>query len=146
MAKSTAKTVSAYLKELPADRRAVISAVRDVILANLPDGYRETMNWGVICYEIPLERYARTYNDRPACYAALAAQKNYNAVYLMGIDGPKQKLLAEAFRKIGKKMDMGKSCLRFKKLEDIPLETVGKLIASVQPDAFIAWMEAAHRK
>lgn len=146
MAKSAATTVAAYLKELPADRRAVIAAVRDVIVRNLPKGYEETMNWGMICYEIPLERYPDTYNKQPACYASLAAQKNHYAVYLTGIDDAKRKQLADAFGKLGKKMDMGGSCLRFKKLEDLPLDTVGKLIASTKPEELIERMEAAHRK
>lgn len=146
MVKSAATTVSAYLKELPAERRAVISAVRDVIVRNLPKGYEETMNWGMISYQIPLESYPDTYNKQPACYASLAAQKNHYAVYLMGIDDAKRKLLADAFKKLGKKMDMGGSCLRFKKLEDIPLDTVGKLIASTKPAELIERMEAAHGK
>lgn len=146
MVKSAATTVSAYLKELPAERRAVISAVRDVIVRNLPKGYEETMNWGMICYEIPLSRYPDTYNKQPACYASLAAQKNHYAVYLMGIDDAKRKLLADAFKELGKKMDMGGSCLRFKKLEDIPLDTVGKLIKSTKPAELIERMESAHRK
>jgi hypothetical protein len=146
MARSEAKTVAAYLKELPADRRAVIAKVRDVIVRNLPDGYRESMNWGMISYEIPLEDFPDTYNKQPACYAGLAAQKNHYAVYLMGMDAGKRKLLDDAFGKIGKKMDMGGSCLRFKTLEDIPLGAVGKLIASMPPEELIERMKASRRK
>ena len=76
MASSKATTVAAYLKGLPADRRKVVSAVRDVVLKNLPKGYREGMNWGHITYEVPLERYPDTYNGQPLCYVGLAAQKN----------------------------------------------------------------------
>jgi hypothetical protein len=140
---SKAKTVAAYLKELPAERRAVVSAVRDVVVKNLPKGYRESMAFGMITYDLPLERYRNTYNGQPLCYAALAAQKNHYSLYLMTAYGdPKQeKALKAAFGKAGKKLDMGKSCVRFKKLDDLPLEAIGKLIASVPPDAYIARYE-----
>src|SRR4029078_6325705 len=83
MARSTASTVDEYLASLPEERRAVISAVREVVLRNLPAGYQETMNWGAISYEVPLERYPTTYNGQPLSFAALAAQKNHYALYLM---------------------------------------------------------------
>ena len=83
--RSDAQTVEAYLAELPDDRRAAISAVREVILENLPDGYEESMNWGMIAYEVPLSTYPDTYNGQPLSYAALASQKNHMAVYLSGI-------------------------------------------------------------
>lgn len=147
MARSDAKTVTAYLKELPAERRAVIAAVRGVILKNLPKGYVETMNWGMISYEIPLERYPDTYNKQPLSYAGLAAQKNFYAVYLLGVNGnpAREKVLADAFKKLGKRMDMGKACLRFKSLDDLPLETIGKLIASMPPEELIEMMEASRK-
>ena len=85
MVRSRSTTVEEYLEELPEDRRVVIAAVRKVILKNLPKGYQETMNWGMISYEIPLERFPKTYNKQPLLYAALAAQKNYFAVYLMTV-------------------------------------------------------------
>jgi len=85
MVSSDAATVDQYLAELPDDRRAAISAVRNVILANLPDGYEETMRWGMISYEIPLARYPDTYNGQPLSYAALVSQKRHMAVYLNGI-------------------------------------------------------------
>jgi hypothetical protein len=131
MASSTATTVEQYLEELPDDRRAVIAAVRKVITKNLPAGYQETMNWGMIAYEVPLERFPKTYNGQPLMYAALAAQKNHYAVYLISIyaDGKPAGWFAEEFRKAGKKLDMGKSCVRFRKVEDLPLETIGRAIA-----------------
>ena len=84
MVSSKAQTVPEYLAELPAERRAVIAAVRKVVRKHLPKGYVEAMNWGMICYEIPLKRYPITYNKQPLSYAALAAQKNNYALYLMG--------------------------------------------------------------
>ena len=147
MAKSGAATVAGYLSELPAERRAVLAAVRAVVRKNLPAGYRETMNWGLICYEIPLTRYPNTYNGQPLCYAGLAAQKNHNALYLTDVyqDPSQAKRLKDGFRKAGKKVDMGKSCLRFQKLEDLELEVIGEIISRTPPDTFIARYEASRR-
>jgi hypothetical protein len=148
MVRSRAATVEEYLEELPADRRAVVAAVRDVVVRNLPAGYREGMNWGMIAYEVPLERYPNTYNGQPLLYAALAAQKNYFALYLMAAyESTKQGIrLREEFKKAGKKLDMGKSCLRFKKLDDLPLDVIGRAIAATPPEALIAACEAARRR
>ncbi|MDQ3698390.1 MAG: DUF1801 domain-containing protein [Gemmatimonadota bacterium] len=147
MVSNPATTVKDYLAALPPERRAVVSAVRDVVRRNLPAGYQETMNWGMISYEIPLERYPTTYNKQPLAYAALAAQKNYYALYLMGAyaDPVQDRLLKEEFKRAGKKLDMGKSCLRFRKLEDIPLDVIGRIIASTPPDEMIARYEESRR-
>ncbi len=143
MVQSKAATVSEYLKELPDDRRAVVAAVRKVIRRNLPAGYREAMNWGVITYEIPLKRYPNTYNGQPPTYIALAAQKNHFALYLMTAYGDSDLAawLKDEFRKAGKKLDMGKSCLRFRKLEDLPLDVIGQFTAKVTPEQYIARCE-----
>ena len=148
MKASSVTTVDDYLGELPEDRREVVSAVRKMVLKNLPKGYSESVSWGMISYEIPLERYPDTYNKKPLCYVALAAQKNYYALYLMGAYAkPGQtEALAAAFAKAGKKLDMGKSCLRFKKLEDLPLDAVGKVIASLPPDEMIEYARTARAK
>ena len=148
MASSAAKTVDQYLNELPAERREVISTVREVIRKNLPRGYQETMNWGMISYEIPLDRYPTTYNGQPLMYAALAAQKNHYAVYLISMyqDGAPTGWFAEEFRKAGKKLDMGKSCVRFKRLEDLPLETIGKAIRGTSPEKLIEIYETSRGK
>ena len=147
MAKSGAATVADYLRQLPAERRAVLADVRAVVRANLPAGYREAMNWGLICYEIPLARYPNTYNGQPLCYAALAAQKRHNALYLTDVyqDPSQARRLKDGFRKAGKKLDLGKSCLRFRKVEDLELETIGAIIARTPPDTFIARYEASRR-
>jgi hypothetical protein len=148
MATSKAATVEEYLAELPAERRDVVSKMRALVTRNLPKGYNETMNWGMICYGIPLSRYPDTYNGEPLGYVALAAQKNYYALYLTVpyMDPEQAKQLAEAFKRAGKKMDMGKSCLRFKKLDDLPLDAIGRLIASTPPETLIAHHEAGHAK
>lgn len=148
MTRSTATSVDAYLEELPADRRAVVASVRDVILAHLPAGYQESMNWGMISYEIPLARYPDTYNGQPLAYAALAAQKNYFALYLMGayMEPRQDEWLRQEFEKTGRKLDMGKSCVRFRTLDDLPLDVIGRVIASRPPDELIAAYEASRRK
>jgi hypothetical protein len=147
MAKSGSATVAGYLRELPAERRSVLAAVRAVVRKNLPAGYRETMNWGLISYEIPLARYPDTYNGQPLCYAGLAAQKNHNALYLTDVyqDPAQAERLKDGFRKAGKKLDMGKSCLRFKKLDDLELEVIGDVISRTPPETFIARYEASRR-
>ncbi|HEX8317951.1 DUF1801 domain-containing protein [Longimicrobium sp.] len=148
MASSKAATVEEYLQELPEDRREVVSTVRDVILRNLPDGYTETMAWGMITYGIPLERYPTTYNGQPLGYVALAAQKNSYSLYLLGayMDPAQEEALLEAFRREGKKLDMGKSCVRFKKTADLPLDDIGQLIAATTPEQFIARYEASRAR
>ncbi len=144
MASIVARTAGEYLEQLPPERRRVISAVRDVIRKNLPAGYREAPGYGMLTYTIPLERYPETYNGQPLCFAALAAQKNHYALYLMDVyQNPDQvKLLESAFERIGKRLDMGKSCLRFQRLEDLPLDAIGEIIAARSVDSFITSYEA----
>ena len=138
MVQTKEKTVKGYLASLPEDRRSVIEHVRKVVRKNLPKGYVETINWGMICYEIPLAYYPETYNKQPLCYAALAAQKNYYSLYLPYYhDATLAKALREGFRKLGKKPNIGKCCVRFKKIDDIPLDVIAKLIAYSTPDEFI---------
>jgi len=143
--RSTAKTVSEYLKSLPEDRQRLISQLRRVIIKNLPKGFVETMNWGMICYEVPLEKYPDTYNGQPLMYAALASQKNYTSMYLMSlycIPGMQERF-EKAFVKAGKKLNMGVSCVRIKKIEDIPLDVVGKVIASPTMKKYIESVDKA---
>ena len=148
MAKSKAATVDEYLAELPEDRRAALAEVREVVLRNLPAGYVETMSWGMIGYEIPLERYPKTYNGQPLMYAALGSQKNYCAVYLMGVygDGEQARRFKEEFKRAGKKLDMGKSCVRFRTADDLALDAVGEVIAGTTPEQYIAIYEASRER
>ena len=148
MAVSKAPTVTAYLTSLPPERRKVIAAVRSVIRKNLPAGYKESMGYGMICYSVPLSRYPGTYNGQPLCYAALAAQKGYCSLYLMGVygDAAQAKAFREGFKKAGKKLDMGKSCVRFKTTDDLALDVIGRAIAATPVDDFIASYERAHRR
>jgi uncharacterized protein YdhG (YjbR/CyaY superfamily) len=137
--KSKAKTVAEYLEEMPPDRREAIEKVRETILKNLPEGYQEAMNWGMITYQVPLEVYPDTYNKQPLMYAALANQKNHMAVYLTGIymDQDLNQEFEEAYKKTGKRYDVGKSCVRFKKLDDLPLPLIGESIKAMEMDDFI---------
>jgi hypothetical protein len=148
MVTTKASTVQAYLDELPEERRAVVAAVRDLIVRNLPRGYQETMNWGMISYEIPFERYPDTYNGQPLSYLALAAQKNHYALYLMCVYGcaKKQAWLQTEFKKAGKKLDMGKACLRFRKLDDLPLDVIGQVVAGTPPEQYIAAYESMRKR
>ena len=148
MASSKAATVDEYLEELPPERRAIVASVRDLVRRNLPEGYRETMSWGMISYELPLERYPNTYNKQPLGYAALAAQKNNYTLYLNCVyqNDKQRKWLEREFQKAGKKLDMGKSCLHFKRLEDLPLDVIAQAIASTPPDKYIEQYEASRKK
>ena len=148
MASSKAKTVDDYLTELPEQRRAVVSAVRDLVNRHLPPGYVEAMSWGMISWEVPLSRYPDTYNRQPLAYVALAAQKQYYALYLMACyaNSTQDVTLRNAYVDAGKRLDMGKSCLRFKALDDLLPEVVGGVIASTPVDAHIAQYEASRAR
>jgi len=148
MVSSTASTPQAYLAELPPERAALIGRVRDLVNANLPDGYVERMSWGMIAWELPLERYPDTYNGQPLVYAALAAQKNHNALYLSCVhasEGRTQRL-RDGYAAAGKKLDMGKSCIRFRKAEELAEDVLAGAIRSVPVEAFIADHEAGRKR
>jgi len=141
---SDATTIQEYLSDLPPERREALERVRKTIRENLPDGYEEVINWGMITYQVPLETYPDTYNGKPLMYAALANQKNHMAVYLIGcyLTEENREEFEQAYRETGKRMDMGKSCVRFRKLEDLPLELIGQTIASLEVPEFIAEFQA----
>ena len=142
MASSAAATVAQYLAELPPERRAVVARMRDLVLANLPAGYEEGMDFGMMVWFVPLARYPDTYNGHPLGYAALAAQKHYYALYLSTYMSQEHMTAFErAFADAGKRMDMGKSCLRFKALEELPLDVVAREIGRTSPDELIALYE-----
>lgn len=145
--RSEAQTVDEYLAELPDDRRIAIETVRDTILANLPAGFEEVMNWGMITYQVPIETFPDTYNGKPLMYAALASQKNHMAVYLTSVyslPGQAEEFEA-AYRATGKRYDMGKSCVRFRKLDDLPLELIGETIAAIDLETFVTDVEDARQ-
>jgi uncharacterized protein YdhG (YjbR/CyaY superfamily) len=143
---SKAATVQEYLDELTPERREQIEAVRAVILENLPEGYEEVMNWGMIAYQVPLEVYPDTYNKKPLMYAALASQKNHMAVYLTGIymDDQAREEFEAAYRATGKRYDVGKSCVRFRNIENLPLPLIGDSIAATPMEEYIEQVKAVH--
>ncbi|MCK4894908.1 MAG: DUF1801 domain-containing protein [Calditrichia bacterium] len=145
---SDAKTVEQYISELPAGRKEAIKQVRQTILENLPRGYEEAMNWGMISYEVPLVTYPDTYNKKPLMYAALASQKNHMAVYLSGIyiNEKVRQNFETAYKATGKRFDVGKSCVRFRKLDDLPLELIGEAIASVSVEEFVKRTKEVHAR
>lgn len=137
---SDATSVEAYLEQLPADRRQALEAVRAVILENLPAGYVEVMNWGMISYEVPLAICPDTYNGEPLSYAGLASQKRHMAVYLSNVyaDPALRARLEQGFADAGLKPDMGASCVRFRRLDALPLDLIGEMIAATPVDEFVA--------
>ncbi len=141
-------TIQEYLNLLLPDRRQAIEKVRQVVLNNLPKGYQEVFEWGMLSYVVPLSVYPDTYNKKPYMYAALGNQKNYMALYLMApynTPSLKDKLKSD-FTEAGKKLNMGASCIRFKKLEDLPLDVIGKNIASIPMQEHIAFAKSLREK
>ena len=145
MVSSKATTVEQYLAELPPERRAVMARVRDALNAVMPAGYREGMGYGMMGWDVPLETYPNTYNKQPLAYAGLAAQKNSYSLYLTCAysDPARAERLRAAAAAMGKKLDMGKSCIRFKRVEDLPLDAICDEIASTTPAEFIQIYEKA---
>jgi Domain of unknown function (DU1801) len=144
--KSSATTVEEYLQGLPAERRMAINAVRKVILANLPKGYVECMSYGMIGYVVPHRLYPAGYHCDPKLplpYANLGSQKNHMVLHLMTVyfHPTTGQWFRKAWQAAGKKLDMGKCCVRFKKLEDVPLEVIGQIIARVPVKDYIARVE-----
>ena len=137
---ATPTTVAGYLSALPTEQRGVMTMLRQLIRRHLPKGYEEGTNWGAITYQVPLKLCPDTYNGQPLCYVAIAAQKNYLSLYLMTAygDPARTKQLADGFASAGKKLDMGKACVRFRSLDDLPLDTVADIIASTPVDAYVA--------
>ena len=151
---SKAATVADYLAALPEDRRAAINTVRKVILDNLDPEYEEGIIYGMIGYYVPHRIYPAGYHcdpRQPLMFAALAAQKNYLSLYLMCVydscDGSAAGSNARWFRdewaKTGKKLDMGKSCIRFRNPDDLPLDLIGRALKRVPARAYLSSYEAA---
>lgn len=143
-----ATSVAEFIAQLPVDRRKELARVRTVIREHLPKGYEEALTRGMIVYQVPLRRYADTYNGQPLWYAALAVQRRYLSLHLMPIYGSAvlAQKLRDGFREAGRKLDMGKACIRFQAADDLALETIGEIIASLTPDQWVAVAEAARRR
>ncbi|MBE2229071.1 MAG: DUF1801 domain-containing protein [Chitinophagaceae bacterium] len=149
---SKAATVDAYIAELPEDRQKAVNELRKVIKKNLPKGFKECMNYGMIGYVVPHSIYPAGYHCDPKLplpFMGLASQKNAISVYHMGVyaDPKLYKWFTEAHAKASpKKPDMGKSCIRYKKAEDIPYKLIGELSAKLTVEEWIAWYEKAFTK
>jgi hypothetical protein len=141
--RSDAATVDEYLAGLEPDRRDTVRAVYDVVHAAIPPGYQEGIAWGMITWSVPLEHYPDTYNGQPLAYASLAAQKRHFALYLMGLysDPVREDEFRSRWEATGRTLDMGKSCLRFRSLDDLDLDLVRETLASMPVDEFVATYE-----
>jgi hypothetical protein len=132
---------------LPEDRLEAITAIREVILKNLHKGYEEGMQWGMPSYFVPLSAYPAGYNcqpDQPLPFVGFASQKNHMVFYgfCIYMDEELKNRFVEDWKKTGKKLDMGKSCVRFKKLEDVPLKVIGDAVKCVPMKKYIKQYEA----
>lgn len=145
LVKSSAKTVDEYLAQVDPEKRELVCRVREVVNQSLPAGYEETMDYGMISWSVPLDRFSDTYNSRPLMYAALAAQKRYVSLYLMCTysSDDKRHRFEERLRASGSKAGLGKSCVTFKRIDDLPLDLVAETIASTPIDEFVADYVAA---
>ena len=140
MARSSATTPDEYIASLPADRREAVATVREVVNRNLPHGYAEGMAYGMIGWCVPLERFPDTYNGQPLGLAGLASQKNYISLYLNTVYGSREEeaWFKDRYAASGKKLNMGKSCLRFRHLDEVPLDVIGETIARADLDRTLA--------
>ncbi len=143
-----AATVEEYLASLPEDRRMALEAVRKTILKNLPKGYEEGMQYGAIGYSVPHSVYPPGYHcdpKQPLPFLCLASRKNYMTISFMGVygDAEGEKWFREEWAKTGKRLDMGKACVRFKALDDLPLELVGKAIKRIPVRTLVERYEQA---
>ena len=148
MVSSQAKTPEEYIAELPSDRRDAISRVREVVRQNLPAGYEEGMQYGMIGWYVPFSRLPKTYNGQPLGYAALASQKTYMSLYLNNVYGDPEieAWFRERFAASGHRLDMGKSCVHFRRAEDLPLDLIGETIARTPLETYVARYQALRGK
>ena len=141
------ETPEDYINGLSPERAEAIGALRELILESLPDGYAEVIDFGMISFVIPLETYPDTYNGHALMYAALASQKRHMSLYLMNVYGDENTLqwFTDGFAAAGKKLDMGKACVRFKSLDDLPLDLIRQTIARTSVQEYIDSYEAARK-
>lgn len=134
-----------YLAKQPPEARTALATVRALILSRLPNGYEEIVNGGILAYVVPLSRYPKTYNKQPLWYVALGGKKSYNSLHLMPVymHPPSELRLRDGFAAAGKKLDMGKACVHFKRAEDLALDVVGDLVASLPVEKWISLYEAS---
>jgi len=143
-----ALTVSQWLASVPAGRKDAINAVRDAVNEHLPTGYEETVDWGMLAWVVPLATLPNTHNGHPLTLAALGAHTKLMTLYLMTVysDPKVRREFQIAYKKTGKKLDMGGCCVHFKKLDDLPLDVVGDTIARVAVDEYVERYETSRTK
>jgi hypothetical protein len=135
--------VTAYTETVPADRRAAFDAVLDVVRQNLPPGYEEAVNWGMVCWQVPLETYPDTYNGQPLMLCGLANRKRYLSLYLVPVYvRPAAKALLE---RSGRPLKLGKSCINYTTADELPLADIGEIVATTDLAGFVATARAARR-
>jgi len=141
-------TVAEYLDSLLPDRRDVLCAVRDVVSGAMAAGYREGIAFGMVTWCVPLERFPDTYNGQPLGYVALAAQKRHYALYLMGLyaDSEEAASFRQRWEAGGRRLDMGKSCLRFRRLDDLDLDLLAEVIAGTDVSSYLDRYQQARRQ
>lgn len=142
----TSPEVARLLESFPEDRRAHVAKVRDAVLGALPEGFEEGVDYGMVVYTVPLARFPKTYNKKPLMVAALGSKKDHMAVHLVGLYGDPglAAWFEEAYRATGKKLDMGKACVRFRDAEALPLPVIAEAVSRVSVERMIAMHEAAH--
>ena len=139
MKERPALTVNQWLASVPAERRDAIRAVRDAVNEHLPRGYAETVDWGKLAWVVPLDTLPDTHNGHPLMLAALGAHTKIMTLYLMSVycDPKLRREFQAAYKRAGKKLDMGGCCIHFKKLDDLPLDVVGDTIARVALEEYV---------
>lgn len=139
--------ISAFLANLPVERGREVERVRKLVRRHLPAGYEEVVSRNMLVYQVPLERYSDTYNGHPLWYVAIASGKSYLSLHLMPIYGDKAlaRRLTEGFRAAGKKLEMGKACIRFKTSDDLALDVIGEIVAMIPPERWVEIAQAARR-
>ena len=144
----TGQTVAQFLAQLPAERRREVRRLRALIRRHLPAGYEEAVSRGLLVYQVPLARYPDTYNGHPLWYVALGSEKSYLSLHLMGVYASPElrRRLADGFTAAGKKLDMGKACVRFRKADDLALGVIGEIVAALPLEKWVAIARASRRK
>ncbi|MFN8177760.1 MAG: DUF1801 domain-containing protein [bacterium] len=141
-------TVNQWLASVPAERKVAINAVRDAVNEHLPEGYEETVEWGMLAWVVPLATLPDTHNGRPLMLAALGAHTKVMTIYLMSVygDAKIRREFQTAYERTGKKLDMGGCCVHFKKLDDLPLDVVANTIARLPVDQYVEHYQKSRTK
>jgi hypothetical protein len=146
--KTASGPVVAFLAKLTPERRPEVERLRAVVRKNLPAGYEEVISKNMLVYQVPLARYSDTYNGHPLWYVALASGKSYLSLHLVSVYADPKALerLKDGFRAAGKKLDMGKACIHFRKADDLALDAIGGIVAATPVDRWIAIARSARRR